>query len=81
MIDYFSETKFLHRIFKISKKFKFILNYINEFMYNSKNSLNLSLIQQNCAFLGKNLGKIGFIGFIGITPKNRIYRNINMGSN
>jgi hypothetical protein len=50
-------------------------------MYNSKNSLNLSLIQQNCAFLGKNLGKIGFIGFIGITPKNRSYRNINMGPN
>ncbi len=69
MIDYFSETKVSHRIFKISRKFKFILNYIKEFMYNSKNSLNLSLIQQNCAFLGKNLGKIGFIGFIGIHPK------------
>jgi hypothetical protein len=31
--------------------------------------------------LGKNPGKIRFIGFIGITLKNRIYRNINMGSN
>jgi hypothetical protein len=26
-------------------------------------------------FLGKNPGKIGFIGFTGITPKNRIYMN------
>jgi hypothetical protein len=50
----------LHRIFKISRNFKFILNYINEFMYNSKNSLNLCLIQQNFAILGKNQGKIGF---------------------
>jgi hypothetical protein len=31
--------------------------------------------------LGENLGKIGSIGFLGITPKNRIYRNINIGSN
>jgi hypothetical protein len=50
-------------------------------MYNTKNSLNLCLIEQNSGFLGKNLGIIGFIGFIGITLKNRIYRFLNMSSN
>ncbi len=80
MNDYFSEIKASHIIFKIPRNSNLILNYINEFMYNSKKSLNLCLIQQNCTFLGKNLGKIEFIGLIEIILKNRIYKNINIGS-
>jgi hypothetical protein len=38
---------------------------MSKFMYTSKISFNLCLIQQNWVFLGKNLAKIGFIGFIG----------------
>jgi hypothetical protein len=36
---------------------------------------------QNWVFLGKNVGKIGFIRFKGIILKNMNNRNIKMGSN
>jgi hypothetical protein len=43
---------------------------MSKFIYTSKNSFNLCLIQQNWVFLGKNLGKIGLIGYKGIIPKS-----------
>ncbi len=42
---------------------------MSKFVYTSKNLFNLCLIQQNWVFLGKNLEKIGFSGFKGITPQ------------